>query len=75
MLNKYFSVIMIILMILITVSSGCVEPPKLPISERNFQIGTAGFVPRNFPNSTEDDWKDFFNEVPSLGELFGAYFS
>jgi hypothetical protein len=71
---KNYSII-ICLLILLSIFSGCVRPPNLPISERNFQIGTAGFVPRNFPNSSSNDWEDFFEEVKTMGEVFGAYFA
>lgn len=50
-----------------------ISGPKLPISERDFQMGVAGFVPRNYPNSSGDDWEDFFHELPEVGELFGVY--
>jgi len=33
---------------------------ELPISTRSFEMGTAGFVPKNYPNSSNDDWQDFF---------------
>lgn len=56
---------------------GCASPisdnTKLPISERSFKIGTAGYIPRNFPNSSQEDWVDFFNSVPELGDVFGVY--
>ena len=74
-MNKIFLIIIIPTFVLLTAITGCVNPPDLPISERNFQVGTAGFVPKNFPNSTGDDWKDFFNEVKTIGEVFGAYFA
>ena len=40
---------------------------------RSFKMGIAGFTPRNFPNSTEDDYRDFIKEIPELGEFFGVY--
>ncbi len=46
---------------------------SLPIDSRNFRIGTAGFVPRNWPNPTNADWEVFFDQVPEYGELFGVH--
>ncbi len=40
---------------------------------RSFKMGIAGFTPRNFPNSSEDDYRDFIEEIPELGEFFGVY--
>ncbi len=74
-MKKIYAGLFAIFLILSIFLSGCAKQPKLPIDERSFLVGTAGFVPRNYPNSTDDDWKDFFDEVPSLGEVFGAYFA
>lgn len=74
-MNKIYAVLFAIFLILNIFLSGCAKQPKLPIDERRFLVGTAGFVPRNYPNSTDDDWKDFFDEVLTLGEVFGAYFA
>ena len=46
---------------------------NLPISTRNFLVGTAGVIPPNFPNSSEEDYLVFLDEVPHTGELLGAY--
>jgi len=46
---------------------------NLPISTRNFLVGTAGVIPPNFPNSSEEDYLVFLDEVPYTGELLGAY--
>ena len=45
----------------------------LPIQERDFLVGTAGVIPPNFPNSSEEDYLKFLDEVPYTGELLGAY--
>jgi len=45
----------------------------LPIQERDFLVGTAGVIPPNFPNSSEQDYLIFLDEVPYTGELLGAY--
>lgn len=47
--------------------------PELPITRRDFRIGIAGFIPRNYPDSNSNDWQDYFDEVPNLGEVFGVY--
>lgn len=46
---------------------------ELPITERTFLIGMAGFVPKNHPKSTDADWLDLFDKLPENGELFGVY--
>ncbi|MDO8634271.1 MAG: hypothetical protein Q7K34_03175 [archaeon] len=46
---------------------------ELPITERGFLIGMAGFIPKNHPQSSEADWKDLFDRLPESGELFGVY--
>jgi len=45
----------------------------LPIEDRDFLIGVAGFVPRNFPNSGKEDWEDLFSNIDEYGEVFGDY--
>lgn len=46
---------------------------RLPIQHRAFEIGVAGFVPRNYPNPRPEDWLDLFQRLPETGELFGVY--
>jgi hypothetical protein len=46
---------------------------ELPIQKREFLVGTAGVIPPNFPNSSEEDYLIFLDEVPNTGELLGAY--
>ncbi|MCK5647083.1 MAG: hypothetical protein KAH97_09895, partial [Anaerolineales bacterium] len=47
---------------------------ELPISTRSFEMGTAGFVPRHYPNSSNDDWQNFFeNSASSYGGIFGVH--
>lgn len=49
---------------------------KLPLNERSFLMGTAGFIPRHYPDATEEDWWDFFaSGVVSYGGLFGVHVS
>jgi len=46
----------------------------LPITTRSFQMGTAGFIPRHYPNATDQDWQDFFTEsAASYGGVFGVH--
>ncbi|MBN1924175.1 MAG: hypothetical protein JW791_05480 [Nanoarchaeota archaeon] len=66
-MKKLISIILIVLIL------GCTAQPVLPISERSFSIGIAGYTPRNHPDSSDQDWVDFFAEVKDLGELFGVY--
>jgi hypothetical protein len=58
------------------------EPPlidpgilaELPIDHRSFRMGTAGFVPRNYPDSSPEDWQSFLSqEVALYGEVFGVH--
>jgi hypothetical protein len=46
---------------------------ELPISNRDFLVGTAGIVPPNFPDSSAEDYQAYINEVPFTGELLGVY--
>ncbi len=47
---------------------------ELPISTRRFEMGTAGFVPKNYPNSSNDDWQDFFRYgAASYGGTYGVH--
>lgn len=47
---------------------------NLPISTRSFEMGTAGFVPRNHPNSRDDDWNDLLEYGAALyGGIFGIH--
>lgn len=47
--------------------------PKVPITSRDFKIGIAGFSPANMPNPSASDWTNYFNELPKVGEIMGAY--
>lgn len=68
---------MVLLMLMFIV--GCTSQinedqlPSLPITQRDFRIGIAGFVPENYPDSSSEDWEDYFDEIPHLGEVFGDY--
>ncbi len=72
-MKKTFIVLITVCLIVTLFLSGCTTLPELPINKRSFRIGTAGFIPRNYPNSSSKDWQDFFNEVPKVGEVFGDY--
>ena len=40
---------------------------------RSFLLGVAGIIPRNFPNSANDDWLNLYDTLPETGELLGVY--
>ena len=47
---------------------------ELPISTRSFEMGTAGFIPRHYPNSSQDDWQDLFeHDAASYGGIYGVH--
>ncbi|MCB0710808.1 MAG: hypothetical protein KDD67_00610 [Ignavibacteriae bacterium] len=46
---------------------------SLPIDSRQFKIGTAGFVPRNWPNPATSDWEALYASLPEYGELYGVH--
>jgi hypothetical protein len=47
---------------------------QLPFQTRTFAMGTAGFVPVHFPDSSEADWQDFFQTgAASYGGVFGIH--
>jgi len=47
---------------------------KLPISSRSFEMGTAGFVPKHYPDSSNDDWNHFFEYGAALhGGIYGVH--
>jgi hypothetical protein len=58
-----------------SINGGDVNPlvSTLPIPTRTFSIGTAGFVPKNYPNSADEDWQALFESLPEYGEWFGVY--
>ncbi len=45
----------------------------LPISSRDFLVGTAGLIPPHFPDPTEEDYLEFLAELPHTGEIVGVY--
>lgn len=49
------------------------DPSKLPISQRAFEVGRAGRIARNYPDSTAEDYQLFADEVPLLGERLGVH--
>lgn len=47
---------------------------ELPISERTFRMGTAGFVPANYPSPSDADWQSFFQGgAAAYGGLYGVH--
>jgi hypothetical protein len=50
-----------------------IQDRELPIQSRDFLVGTAGLIARNYPDSTEKDYRDFLEELPLTGELVGVY--
>ncbi len=46
---------------------------ELPITERNFKVGTAGFVPTHWPNPTDRDWATLGDTIAEYGELYGVH--
>ena len=47
---------------------------RLPISERTFLMGTAGFVPANYPSPNDADWPTFFQSgAAAYGGLYGVH--
>ena len=37
-------------------------------------MGTAGFIPRHYPDSNSKDWQDFFEyTVASYGSVYGVH--
>lgn len=81
--------ILIFLIILLVMMTGCSSEAKSPapekkpevsplaavfsIEQRDFKIGTAGFVPKNWPEPQQEDWNDFFAKLPEFGELYGVH--
>lgn len=48
--------------------------PPSPLSTLSSPLfGIAGLIPRNFPNSTQDDWINLYETLSETGELLGAY--
>lgn len=43
------------------------------LNERNFKIGTAGYVPANFPDLKIEDVIAFWKDVESIDELYGVH--
>ncbi|MDF1500291.1 MAG: hypothetical protein P1P76_07480 [Anaerolineales bacterium] len=47
---------------------------RLPLTNRSFLMGTAGYVPRHYPDPSEEDWTEFFREgAAAYGGLFGVH--
>jgi hypothetical protein len=59
------------ILIFLIILSGCTTPSQNNI--KGILSGVAGYVPKNHPHSSNQDWSDFFTELPSTGEVFGNY--
>lgn len=53
--------------------TGQEEDPGETLEPRSFMTGVSGFVPRNYPNSTDSDWQNLFDILPDFGELHGVH--
>jgi len=42
--------------------------PPLPIASRGYEVGIAGLVSRNHPDSSDQDFLDFLDGLPLMGE-------
>jgi hypothetical protein len=42
-------------------------------SARSFEMGVAGLIPRNFPNSSDADWLGLYETLPETGTVLGVY--
>jgi hypothetical protein len=47
--------------------------PELPVGSRDYQVGIAGLVARNYPHSSEEDFRSFLDELTLMGERCGVY--
>jgi hypothetical protein len=48
----------------------------LPFDSRSFEMGTAGFVPVRYPDSSNADWLNFFaRDAASYGGIYGIHIS
>ncbi len=47
--------------------------PTLPITSRSYEVGIAGLVARNDPDPSDQDFLDFLDELPLMGERSGLY--
>ncbi len=77
MAARHIVMIMLTLLILTSCNKTNEQNPltkELLITSRSFETGTAGFIPRNFPNPSQDDWIDFFKkEIASYGKYYGVH--
>lgn len=77
---------LVILAALVAACGATPEPPSigddadpdivasLPISDRTFEMGTAGFVPRHYPASSDADWQDLFDRgAAAYGGIYGVH--
>lgn len=47
---------------------------ELPITTRTFEMGTAGFVPRHYPEPSDEDWMALLqSDAAAYGGVFGVH--
>ena len=77
----------LLLILLVVVTPACsnrqeITTPPIPRATaanslappaRGFSMGVAGIIPRNFPNSSADDWLNLYDTLAETGELLGVY--
>lgn len=49
------------------------EPSIAAPMSRPFEMGVAGLIPRNFPDSSDEDWLNLYETLHETGELLGVY--
>lgn len=74
----FASLLVLILMVLACAQEVSLPPAPEPATStltetRNFGMGVAGLIPRNHPNSADDDWIEMYESLSETGELFGFY--
>ena len=75
-MRKIFSILMMMLIALTGCSGGSEVSPLaevFQITQRDFKMGTAGFVPKNWPEPQQEDWTDLFGKIPEYGEVYGVH--
>lgn len=78
---KHKTTILLSVFLLAILSCGQAQPstPTIQYTDhpqskiRNPQFGVAGLIPRNYPNSSAEDWINLYETLSETGELLGAY--
>jgi hypothetical protein len=69
--------VMLVLALACSSGPGTPTPPTLESTAehpvREFEMGVAGLIPRNFPNPSAGDWLNLYETLPETGELLGVY--